>query len=215
MKKHNVSLRLNEVLFKSFILFTLVLTSCVTSPIKYSDKKIGFWSGKVFIKDKIRRKSGYVQVSVNAKWKDKLRLDVTSSVGGHLSSALIKDNSFEILDMKKRKFFSGRLSESSLKRLVSLPINPEILFNVLFDRPITSQGWKCEFGVSGYIKSCEKQSENLKIHWKNRKVKRKLIIISHPKSIVKINFTDFSHQLEERLNLFTLKVPKSFKRLKL
>lgn len=193
----------------------LLLSSCQTAPTRYSEKQEGYWQTKVLIKDKKKGKSYIVHVDMNARVGKNLRLDVTTPLGGHLASLVLNKDEVKYLVVKRKRFYTGKPTPRALQPLISVPLDPKLMYNILFDKPIAREGWSCSQTKENFLESCESKTENLTLRWTDRIMRRKTVHIEHPKANLQMNFFTYDEQIQDKKNLFSLDAPKSFKILKI
>lgn len=197
------------------LLVSLFLWSCQTKPIRYDDKKEGYWQSKVLIKDKRQNKSYIVHVDMNAVMGESLRLDVTNPIGGHLASLVLSDDEVKYLLLKQKKFFLGKPTPTALQPLISIPLDPVLLYNILFDKPIAQEGWACQKSADEFLSSCHSEKEQISMKFSDRVMDRKIVHIDHPKAHLQMNFVTYESQVQQKKNLFSLDAPKDFQVIRL
>ena len=93
-----------------------------------------------------------------------------------------------------------------------MPLNPQLLYNILFDMSFETKDWSCSKDANGFLGECRNDRQNLKVIWKDRKGRRKAVYIEHPKADIQMNITDFEPKVDA---VFSLKVPDSFKKYRI
>lgn len=193
----------------------LLLSSCATGPLRYDQQPEGQWQAKALIRNKKEGKSAVVGLDINAVQLQKLRMDVTAALGHPLASVVMDGDHLTYVLMESKQYYQGQASDSSLKPLLALQINPRLLYNVLFDLPIEDKSWTCTKDSSGFLSECKNLGEQTLIRWSERKGRRKLVRLENSTGMVQINVSGFQPKVEDRAQLFTLKPPKSFKPIRL
>ena len=194
-----------------FISFVFLLAGCQMLPTKYSEHSEGQWGSKVLVKDKKKSKSFIVNVDIQARKNKQLRMDVTAALGTPVASLVLNDKEVKYILFRQKRFYSGTTNNRVLSPILSVPLNPQLFFNLLFDEPMADKNWSCAKDNKGFLVACENSQQDLKVTWKDRKGRRKAIHIEHSKADIQMNIKSFSPQAEE---VFHLKAPKSFKKYK-
>jgi len=194
---------------------TFALAGCAMfQPKNFSKYSEGEWQGKVLVKDKVENRSGIVNVKIKAIDGQKLRMDVTSAVGTHLASVLVNGNDVEYMNVAEKTVVITKASRDSLRTLLKIPIEPHILYNVFFDRPIENKTWSCS-SEKGLLHSCKDRQTGVDIEWLSREGAKRTIALRHKVASVQINLYDFVSPVTNPEKAFILNTPKSFKVKKL
>lgn len=180
-------------------------------PKKFSEYKEGQWQGKVLIHDIKNAKRGIVNIAVKAIDGQKFRMDVTSPVGSHIASILVLENEVQYLNISQKTLVKTKSSRESLRGLLKVPIEPDALYNVFFDRPIENKNWSCETDVKGFLESCKDLKSGLQIKWVSREGAKRTIDLLHETATIQMNLYDFENKISDTNKAFTLKVPSQFK----
>lgn len=195
-----------------FAFFWIFVTGCQLMPTDYSEHSEGQWSSKVLVKDKVQSKSYIVNVDIQAVRDKKLRMDVTAALGMPVAALVLDDEEVKYILFRQKRYYEGQASERVLKPILSIPLNPRLLFNILFDVPIADKNWSCSKGKDGFLTECSSSSEGLKVTWKDRKGRKKAIFIEHEKAELQMNISSFKPRAED---VFTLKAPESFQKYRI
>ncbi|MCB0356476.1 MAG: DUF4292 domain-containing protein [Bdellovibrionales bacterium] len=196
---------------KLILIFFIFLLACQTAPKRYQSVMEGEWQAKVLIKDKKQAQSHIVNIAIKAIQNSALRIDVTTPAGLHVASLAMQGNELEYVLMQDKKFIRGRANPKALTPLIRVPMDPLILQNIVFDLPIESANWKCQFDEKKYLTDCENKTEKMKIEWRDRKQTTKLVKVMHPLAELQMKFLSFQAHVSNREKAFKLKVPKNFK----
>jgi hypothetical protein len=137
-------------------------------------------------------------------------MNITTPAGLHIASLAMNNDHLEYVLMREKKFIRGKSKPRALKPLIEVPLDPQILHNVVFDIPITNEDWKCEVDASDFPASCINEKESLKIEWSDRALDSKLVKILHPKAELQMKFMTFKPLVENSEKVFSLKIPKGF-----
>ena len=201
--------------FLAGIFVVSLVVGCATTPKRYDQVKEGQWKTKVLVKDRVNNKQHIVNLDVNAVKRQKLRLDATTPAGMHLASLTLSGKKVEYILPREKKFYKGNSSAGSMKALVSVPIEPELIHNIIFDLPISNKEWSCTKDAKGYLAECTRDKDGLNITWLDRKETSKLVKVDHKKAQLQMNFVQFEPKLRKsNKNLFSLRAPKGYKVLR-
>jgi hypothetical protein len=197
-----------KLLLTAAVLFSSV--GCQMMPTQYSTYEQGQWEAKALIKDKAQSKSFVVHVDAQARKMKQLRLDVTAALGTPIASLVVNGDSLRYILFQQKKFFDGKANDKSLASVLSLPMDPRLLYNILFDEAFADKIWNCSKDKKGFVEKCVSSRDDLSITWKDRKGRRKTIFIQHPKAEIQMNILSFKPQVDE---VFELKTPPAFQKL--
>ncbi len=204
-------------IFLSLVLlsFGLLLTGCQTGPKRFSDETEGQWQAKVLVRDAKVGRSQIVNMNVQAVNQSRLRMDITAALGHHVASLVLRKDQVEYLLTSEKKFYSGRSNENALRPILALPLNPQLLYNVLFDLPIEEKGWTCTKDQKDFIADCKNLSSGLEIKWSERKGRRKTVHITHQLGAIQMNFMAYKPKVEGADSQFDLVSPQGFQQQKI
>lgn len=204
--------RSNLFLGLTFTLFSMILSACVTlAPKKFSQYKEGEWAGKVLVKNKREAKSGIVNINIRAIDGEQLRIDVTSTMGTHLASILLVGDQIEYLNIVDRSVYKGAASRESLKDILPIPLEPQALYNILFDRGFENKNWSCTSDKKGFVLSCKDLKSGLTIVWVSREGDKRTIGFETVSASVQMSLYEFKPKVSNPEKVFQLKAPSSFK----
>lgn len=192
---------------------TLCLLNACETAHKYSEETQGYWEAKALIKDKKKNKNFIVKIESYLKYKDKMRIEVSSPFGDLVGVIVLNNKILEVALPQQKTYYKGKSRASALKPLLSISLDPQVFYAIYFDRPIENKNWSCTNDESGFIKECLNMKSKLKITWSARLGKKKTVFIKHRKIKVQLNIRDFSPILENEEKLFKLRVPKGYKKI--
>lgn len=191
------------------------LTGCQTVPVQTDQQPEGQWQAKALVRDKRAGNSAVVSLDINAKQNEqKLRMDVTAALGHPVASLVLNGDQLTYVLIENKTYYKGPATASALKPVLTLPMDPKILFNVMFDLAIEDKSWTCTKDSKGYLTECKDLAAELTIKWSERKGRRKLVNLDHSTASVQINVSSYQPKVEARDKLFELNPPKSFKSLR-
>lgn len=208
MRKHMLS-----SLF--LMLFTApFFVGCASKPVSMNEVQEGRWQGKALIKDVEQGRSYIVYLNVNAVRNQRIRMDVTSTLGTGVATILSEPNEVRYILFDSKRFYYGQPQPNVMRPVLAMPFDPRWFQNLLFDEPIEGKGWICKNDGSGRPDNCRDAVSNTQITWSNRAGEKKTVLIEHPKATVQINFQSFQAKVEDRKNLFVLEAPPAFQKLR-
>lgn len=196
-------------------LVVIFLSACASKPIEYDGKKLqGRWEAKAQVKDIKRDQTHNVSLDVIGIKPDKVRMEVSATLGVSLASLVLKEEEIAYAIHPQKRFFSGAVSDQALKPLFNIELNPKYLLNVFFDMPIPEKNWSCTRGVDQLVEKCERLSDGLSIEWKERQGELKRVYIKSSDFEVQVLVKDFTTKVEITEKTFTLEAPKGYKNYK-
>jgi hypothetical protein len=200
----------------SGVLLLLAATSFISgcalfTPKNFSQFKEGEWQGKVLIHDKKEQRSGVVNLKVKAVDGEQLRLDVTSPIGTHLASILLSGDRLEYLNVADKTVYQSKASKDSLRDILKIPLEPQTLYSVLFDKAMANKNWSCSSDKNGLIAECKDSKSGMDVVWVSREGAKRTIEIQHSSASIQMNLYDFNSKVSDPSKAFQLKVPSSFK----
>lgn len=142
---------------------------------------------------------------------EKLRMDITTLSGFYAGSVLVIKDQFKALLPRQRKFYQGKSQISVMKKVLSVPINPQWLNQILFETP--SENWDCKRGRHSLLKSCIDSASGMSVEWKERARDQRNISLKLNDHRVELFLSEFSLQIEKPEEAFRLKAPSSFKKV--
>jgi hypothetical protein len=195
-------------------LAALALFGCASAPVKFDNVTDSDFHAKALIKDLEQSRSYIVNLNVNIKKDQAIRMDVTTTLGMAVASLLETPREVRYALFDSKRFYFGTPQPGVMRPILAIPFDPRWLQNVLFDQPITEKNWTCERDSHGLLSQCQDSATGLKISWSARKGVKKTILIEHAKASVQINVQSFKPKVEERKNLFSLEAPEGFQKLR-
>ncbi|MDB2425907.1 hypothetical protein N9W41_00010 [bacterium] len=193
----------------------MFLTACQTTPVNYSQKTQGYWKAKALVNDKKNNINHIVYLEINAIKNKKLRMDIISPLGGHLASIILNGKKASYLNMEKKIIYTGRASARALAKVASVPIDPKLFYNVVFDLPVKNKSWNCINDEAGNIKLCKGLKTGTTISWGRTTDAKKSVFVENRKVKLQINFRSYKSEVEARSNLFEFKKIPGFKNIRI
>jgi hypothetical protein len=210
-----------KILF--FILSVIFIQACTTAPTIQQQgapadaaKSSGFWEAKANIKDLKTQKSYQVSLDITGIAPDRLRIDVTGTLGVAIASIVVNKDEVFYSIYRQKKFFSGLASENALRPVFSIDLNPKTLINITFDKEIVGADWSCITDGAGVAESCARLGGE-KIQWKERNGELKRVVVESSLFELQIVYKSYSKLSTKVLNnpeIFHLEPPKDFAKYK-
>lgn len=192
----------------------IFLLGCQSAPLRYAEQSEGQWTAKALVKNKKDSKSAVVGMDINAVQGKKIRIDVTAALGHPVASMVMQEKQLTYVLMEKKQYYQGNATEDALARVINIPVNPHLLYNLFFDLPVTEKSWACTQDSKGFLTECKQAKNNLLLRWADRHGRRKVLYIDHPDGSLQINVNTFQPKVEGRAGLFELKPPASFRQIR-
>lgn len=184
-----------------------MIVSCSTAPTKFDIYESGRWQSRALIKDKRQVKSYVVNIDIIAAKPNKLRMDITSTIGGHLSSLAMNEGILQYIIVKEKKYFSGKANAQAMKNLVGLHLKPKNFVNLLFDIEPQGKAWQCTKDEIHLLKECINKSSDIKVSWAKRIRQSRNIIIESKSSKVQLSLKNFEPNIIPKMHSFEIKKP--------
>jgi hypothetical protein len=188
------------------------VSGCGTAPLNYDKVEEGNWKAKALIKDHEQNRSYIVNLNFNAIRGKKLRMDVSTAIGGAVAVLTADEKDVRYILVEAKKFYYGTARPEVMRPILSIPFDPRWLQNILFDTPFTEKSWSCEKDGK-YLTKCSDTTTGVVVTWSQRVGDRKVVQIEHKRANVQINVLAFKPKVEDRKDLFELKAPPSFEKL--
>jgi hypothetical protein len=187
-----------------------ILSACTTKPIAYnSSKDEGQWEAKAQIKNLQTGKADTISLDVMSVKNQALRLEVGATLGINVASFLMKNSDVSYAVHPQKKFYSGPVTERSLRPLLKADIDPRWLYAIFFDEAL--KGWSCS---GDPVEVCQRQ-DGTKVQWSERNGEKKRITISNGLYEMQILVKSFVTKVQDPERAFHLEAPESYKRYKL
>lgn len=191
----------------------LTLSSCAFAPVNYGKVDQGQWRAKALIKDLDQSRSYIVNIDFNAIRDKNLRMDVKTTLGTGVAALTADQKDVRYLLVNAKKFYYGASRPEVMRPVLAIPFDPRGINNLLFDIPFRDRSWTCTKDQYGFVKKCTDLANGIKVSWSQRTGVRKTIFIEHRRGTVQLNILSFKPKVEDRKDLFELKVPPSFEEL--
>lgn len=193
-----------------FVLGIVALVGCQTRPVAPTGSfQKAKWETVAQINDLKRNKNHRVSIDVLAVKNEKMRMEVTATLGYQVASVLINREGFKAAVYPQKKFYQGSLSERSLSEVLHVPVSPRALFAIAFNEPITGPGWSCEKEGS-LPKKCVQANSQIQVEWSQKNDGTKLVKITSPKIEMSWFFKSPEPNFEDKEGLFSLNAPAGY-----
>jgi hypothetical protein len=185
----------------------------MTAPMKMDKIDDGNWRAKALIRDKEQSRSFIVNLNFNLVRGQRTRMDVTSALNTGVASLVTDGKEVRYVIFDSKRFYFGRPQADVMRPILSIPIDPRWIQNLMFDEPIADKSWSCTNDSNGMVQECRDSGAGLKITWAQRIGPKKTVTIEHSKATVQINVQSFKSKVEDRKNLFVLEAPEGYQKL--
>ena len=113
---------------------------------------------------------------------------------------------------RQKKYITGEASEEAFATLIKIAIAPQDLVDLLFDRTLDDDRWKCQLNDKGALDRCQnKANTQISIAWSERTAERRMIEIDSPQARVSMSLKESPSKVQITDELFELPVPDGFK----
>lgn len=165
----------------------------------------------MLIKDK-RDKSVVLNLDLVAVRPERLRVDVTTTLGIHLATFVMNNDNVTYVLVRDKKYFRGKPGPDIFKAVMPIPLDPRVMLDILFDLEPTVTGWQCQRDSANYLATCRNTEKALSIEWKKRDANKRVLLVSHPEGEMQLFLSQFRSKVEVADGTFVLEVPSSFSR---
>jgi hypothetical protein len=192
-------------------MLSIVIFGCAsrqTVPFDQS-KKEGQWEAKAQVRDLQKGVTRTVSLDILSVRNQALRMEVSGNMGVHVASFLLQGGDVSYAIHPQKTFFSGPVSEKSLRRLLNADIDPRWLYAIFFDEPL--RGWEC---AGQPVEKC-RRSDGTEVTWSERQGEKKRVTIQNSQYELQILVKDFATKVLSPERAFTLNSPETYRRYKL
>ncbi len=190
---------------------SLIFVGCATQQIVPFDKtkSEGQWEAKAQVRNLQKGTSHNIDLEVMSFRNQALRIEVSGTLGVHLASFLMKGSEVKYAVHPQKKFYSGMVTESSLRPLLKADVDPRWLYSIFFDEPL--RGWQCQ---GNPVEKCQR-SDGMKIVWSERQGEQKRVLIANNQFELQILVKNYLTKVQSPERAFNLETPESYRRYKL
>jgi hypothetical protein len=194
----------------------MVVVGCSTGPTlkDAAGRSSGRFSAKALVRDLRTGKSQVVSLDLRVASAEQLRLDVTSTLGLHVFSLVLKQNQVEYIAVLQKKHFSGTATDRAFAPVLPVRVSPLVLADIFFENVVSPSfsrdGWSCAPSPA----TCANKKSGLHLAWEVTKDGHRLIKIDQLGiASVQISVKAFETDSSLTEDDLKLKVPASFQRL--
>jgi hypothetical protein len=195
------------------------LTGCGSAPVgpetPLSGLQQGQWETKTLVRDLKRNKSNIVGMDILAERPGRLRLEVSGTMGIPVASLTLKDGEIQYLIPREKKFYYGKVGPTALAPVIAVPVDPSLLFHLLFEDMPPSKEWVCEYDAGKRLKSCEEAATQTRIEWSNRSGNLKHIRLAARDYEIQIQVKDFKSKVQVKPTTFHLESPANYRKVQI
>lgn len=188
-----------------------LLLACQTVPKSFETQQQGTWEGRALIKNKQKNEAHILNIDISAVRNQNLRLDATTAMGLPLASLLLKeDESMYYVLYRQKKYYEGPAKAQMMRHLISINLDPKVLYNIIFDEPMANKDWVCQMDKKDLVSLCRHLRTRVEVTW-DRSGERKRVNITHPDAEIQMRFSSYKTAVKD--GVFELSRPESFRRL--
>jgi hypothetical protein len=142
-------------------------------------------------------------------------MEVTTPLGFHVASFALSGESVAYAITRQKRYAKGPVSPDAMKDLIHISLDPNIIINLLFDRPLPRAQWDCKVDVNQLPETCVSREGDLKITWSERHPDKRLVQIEAPKADVTMSLNENQSKVRISDAVFELPMPAGFKSVRL
>lgn len=166
------------------------------------------------VEDSKQNRSYILNLDIISFRPERLRVDVTSTIGSHLATVTMRDNKVSYILLREKKYFEGKPNSQVLKPVLSMELDPRVIIDLLFDLPPREKGWECQRDENDYLTRCHNTGRKITVVWKKRLGRQRVLVISSKLAKLQLNLRKFRSKVEENDEIFVLKSPRGFSKVK-
>lgn len=190
------------------------MLGCQSASKKMEGASEGNFRARALIKDTKAQKSFIVNLNFNVIRNQALRLDVSSPLNQHLASFVVLPKSITYFIVPEKTYYSGKLKDDAMAKLLPIPLNPSWLENILFRKAFETKDWSCDQNKAGELASCMNLREQFNVSWTKGDKGRLRIDMKHPSGEIQMNLHVNAPKVEEGVSMAPLKAPQGFRQIK-
>lgn len=212
MRKYNVAL---------FFIYGVYSFSCSSfnksksiqnEELKLSDgAKVIRCESQALVKDLKNNKSHRLNIDLLAIDRQRLRIEVSGTLGYNVASILFDDNGTKYVSYPEKKFYQIKNSEKSLNKLIKVPLSTSQFYDVVYGSTIKSPNWRCSKDSMGRVVTCVESKEQINISWQYFETGEKTIQIASPLVEVNWKFKKLNSEATYNPAAFVLDPPSGYK----
>ncbi len=133
---------------------------------------------------------------------------MSSAIGSHLASFAMNKKNLSWVIPNKKKWFRGMVNAENLRPVFGHPIDPRLIYHILFDEPIPEKSWSCTADINGNVTDC-RGADDMKIVWSEREGKHRNVLIQHPHYEIQLQFHNFEKPESIDPKIFEIEKPNA------
>lgn len=204
-------MKIPQIFFGTYIILILFALGCTTAPVARDQTKTqGQWETKALVKDFKRQKNSSLSIDFAAIKQEKLRAEVTGPFGVSVATLVINKDQIQIAMHTQKRFYSGKITEKAMTTALGIPLDPRVLYFVLFDEDLPAKSFDCINDEASLPQECHGRNMDLKVRWTERQGEMKRISISKTDFEVLILVKSFTTKVQESADLFKINPPEAY-----
>lgn len=128
-----------------------------------------------------------------------------------MASVALKGDELSYLVVADKRGYRGMANANAMVPVLHVALDPKLLYNVFFDKPIADKNWSCTEDEKGMPKECRQLRGGMKISWVSRQGQQRVLEIDSPKAFLQINIHTYDGPVKADDPKFDLKIPDSYK----
>jgi hypothetical protein len=179
----------------------------VGTELKDSTKTSGQWEAQALIANLTSKESQIVKLDIINQGITNVRVEVSTSMGFHLASFVIKEKQLQYILPKIKSYYSGPMSVEAFRPVLKINLDPRLVMAAIAN--ISYPDWSC-LEVKGKLAQCTTKS-NQKINWEYLdQSPLKKVKISDSKFEVQVAFKSYENKESINEKIFNLKFPSDY-----
>lgn len=196
----------------------LVLGGCAHREVKPSGGEQvsveGQWEASATLREVKTKRLQAVTLQILVQKPGNLKMEVIGPVGTPLAVLALQQDKISYLILAERRFFSGPITERSLRPLLAVDLDPRWLLDIVMDREIQGPGWSCSLDEAKRPEKCQRGSA-LTIQVRERNGLQRRAIVQTDAYELQVFFRTHSPKVEFAPGSFSLAPPEGFDRFRL
>jgi hypothetical protein len=176
--------------------------------IEISSKIMGQWEARALISNLDSKESQIVQLDIINQGSTNIRVEVSTSMGFHLASFVIKEKHLQYILPKLKSYYDGPMSEEAFRPVLKINLDPRLVLAAIANT--TFSDWSCQ-EENGRLVQCSTKNKQ-KIEWEYLdQSPLKKVKISDSKFEVQVAFKSYKNKESINDKTFNLKFPSDYK----
>lgn len=198
-------------IFKKYFLFSffIFIFSCSQKEIKEGSYEKASWETKAQFEDLKENHSHSFSIDIYAIKNDKIRLEVTGTLGYKVASIVLDREKVLALIPSEKKFYKGSSSQEVMAKVLKVPVSPAVFFAIIFDQGLKGPGWKCSPDAQGLVKSCQ-YKDSISLTWERLENPKKVVHLKTKFSELHWYFKSLNIDWSPKPEVFQLSAPAGY-----